>query len=180
MARRMHPSGPGGCRSTRGDAGVAMIEALIGMVLIALLVLSTAGLQVSSLQFQRSAGNRFLAVALAGELGESLEANNAGALAGSYALAAVTAPVTSSTDCTAVYCTPAQLSRWDLAQWTTRVAGTIPVKDMSVLSGTSPSGLVTYTIRISWTEPKGRQAYADGVSDETLSFVLTKVVRGVS
>ena len=156
-----------------------MIEALIGMVLVALLVLSTAGLQVSSLQFQRSAGNRFLAVALAGELGESLEANQTGALAGNYALAAVSAPVTASTDCSQAYCTPAQLSRWDLAQWTTRVAATIPVKDMSVQSGTSPSGLVTYTIRISWIEPKGRQTYDDGVSSETLSFVLTKVVRNV-
>ena len=52
------------CRGQRDQRGVALIEALIGMLLIALWMLSSAGLQVSSLKFQKGAGNRFQAVVL--------------------------------------------------------------------------------------------------------------------
>ena len=168
------------CRGQRDQRGVALIEALIAMLLIALWMLSSAGLQVSSLKFQKGAGNRFQAVVLAAELGESIEANNVGAKAGNYALDPVSAPVSASTDCAASYCTPLQLSSFDLAQWTTRIAAALPMKEVSVVAGTSASGLVTYTIRISWVEPRGRQTYSSTGSTETLSFVLTKVVRNAS
>jgi type IV pilus assembly protein PilV len=157
-------------------AGVAMIEALIGMLLIALWLLATAGLQLNSLKFQKGAGNRFLAVSLVGELAESMEANRAGANAGRYALAATASPTSSSTNCTLVHCTPTQLASYDLAQWTARVASTVPLKQVSVVAGSS-GGLVTYTINLSWDEPRGRQQYATAGTTETLSYVLTKVVR---
>ena len=68
-------------------------------------------------------------------------------------------------------------SGWDLAQWSARVAAALPMKSMSIASATGTSGLVTYTIRISWDEPRGRQDYGGSGAMETMSYVLTKVVR---
>lgn len=154
-----------------------MIEALIGMLLIALWMLATAGLQLSAFKLQKGAGNRFLAVSLVGELTESIDANRAGANAGHYALAATGAVTTAASDCETVHCTPSQLAAFDLAQWTARVAAALPMKEVSVVAGTDSNGLVTYAINISWDEPRGRQAYAGEGTTETLSYVLTKVVR---
>ncbi len=166
---------PHAARSAEG--GIATIEALIGMLLIALWLLATAGLQLNAFKLQKSAGNRFLAISLVGELTESIDANRAGANAGHYALAATAAVTTATTDCGTVHCTPGQLASFDLAQWTARVAATLPMKEVSVVAGTGSSGLVTYTINISWDEPRGRQAYASAGNTETLSYVLTKIVR---
>jgi type IV pilus assembly protein PilV len=157
--------------------GVAMFEALIAMLLIAIWMLATAGLQISSYKFQKSAGNRFLAVALAGELAESIESNLGGANANAYVMAATNTPTTATTDCTASHCTPAQLANFDLAQWTARVSAALPLQQVSVGSAAGAGGLLTYTINISWNEPRGRQAYASTGTAETLSYVLTKVVR---
>ena len=164
----------------QGQRGVAMIEALIAMLLISLWMLASAGLQGNGFKFQKSAANRYVAVALVGELGESMEANLSGANAGSYQLASTTTPVTSSTDCTSTYCTPAQLAGYDLAQWSARVAAALPMKSMSITSAAGTSGLTTYTIRITWDEPRGRQTYATDGTSETLSYVLTKVVRSAA
>ena len=165
----------------RAQSGVAMIEALIAMLLIALWMLATAGLQLSSFKFQKGAGNRFLAVALVGELAENIDANRVGGNAGSYALAATTTALPSSgSDCTAIHCTPAQLASYDLAQWTARVASTLPMKEVSVVAGTATGGLVTYTISLSWDEPRGRQTYESTGTTETLSYVMTKVVRNAA
>lgn len=174
----LHPAEfepPHAARSAQ--AGIATIEALIGMLVIALWMLATAGLQLNAFKLQKSAGNRFLAVALAGELTESIDANRAGANAGHYALAATSSATTAVADCTAVHCTPSQLASFDLAEWTARVAATLPMKEVSVVAGTGSGGLVTYTIDIRWDEPRGRQTHASAGSTETLGYVLTKVVR---
>ena len=48
----------------QGAKGVAMIEVLIGMLMIALWLLSSAGLQASTLKFQKSSGARMSAMTL--------------------------------------------------------------------------------------------------------------------
>lgn len=161
-------------------AGVAMIEALIAMVLIALWMLANAGLQISTFKYQKSAANRFVAVALVGELSETIEANLTGAKAGNYALAQTSAPTSLTVDCTTTFCAPASLAAFDLANWTARVASSLPLKEMSVLQGADASGLVNYTIRVAWDEPRGRQTYAGAAgTTELLSHQMTKVVRDV-
>lgn len=157
-----------------------MIEVLIAMFLIAMWMLASAGTQISSLKFQKSADNRARAIALAGELSERMEANLAAAKSGSYALASTGSVVAMTTDCTAIYCTPTQMAAFDLAQWTGRVATTLPLIDLNVAQGMSASGLVTYTITLNWSERRGRQTYAQTGDTETLSYVLVKTVRNAS
>ncbi len=164
----------------RRNSGFAMIEVLVAMFLIALWMLASAGTQISSLKFQKSAANRALAISLAGELSERIEANLAAAATGAYGLASTSSAVAPATDCAAVFCTPAQMANFDLAQWSGRVASTLPVVNMSVVQGTAASGLSTYTITLSWNERRGRQTYAETGDTELLSYVLTKTVRNVS
>lgn len=166
---------------TRGQTanGFAMIEVLIAMFLIAMWMLASAGTQISAMKFQKGASNRALAVALAGELSERMEANQPAAKNGSYALALTTSAVEMSTDCTAVFCSPAQMAAFDLAQWTGRVASTLPLIDTSVVQGTTATGLVSYTITINWSERRGRQTYLETGETEALSYVLSKTVRNV-
>lgn len=160
-------------------AGFAMIEVLIAMFLIAMWMLASAGTQISALKFQKSAGNRAIAVALASELSERIEANQPGAKSGGYALAPTASAVAMATDCTVVFCTPAQIAAFDLAQWTSRVATTLPLIDVGVAQGVTASGLVSYTITLNWSERRGRQTYVETGNTETLSYVLTKTVRNV-
>lgn len=164
----------------RAAQGFAMIEALIAMLLIALWMLGSAATQINALKFQKSAENRTLAIALVGELSERIEANLAAAKNGNYALATTSSPVASSTDCTSVFCTPAQMASFDLAQWSGRVASTLPLINLSVVQGVSASGLVTYTITVNWNERRGRETYATTGETEVLSYVLVKTVRNVS
>lgn len=160
------------------SGGFAMIEVLIAMFLIALWMLASAGTQLASIKFQTSSANRTLAIALAGELSERIEANGVAAKSGSYALAARSTATDSGIDCTTTHCTPTQMAAFDLAQWSARVTSTLPLlASMSVVAGTNASGLVTYTIRIDWNEPRGRQTYASSGTTEVLSYVLTRTVR---
>ena len=164
-------------------AGVALIEALIGMLLVALWLLSSAGLQVSSLKFQSGAASRFTAVALASELGERMEANARGVVNGAYALAATTTPTATQFDCTQIACAPDDMAEYDLSDWSTRVVANIKqLQSISIVDATPAGGLTTYTITISWNEPKGRQAYEAGANatTETMSYVMTKVVRNAT
>ena len=126
---------PPSTRQSRGQSGVAMIEALVGMLLISLSMLATAGLQLSSFKFQKSAGNRSLAVSLVGELAESIDANQVAANAGDYSLAARGSPTETINDCETNFCTPAQLANFDLSQWTNRVATTLQMRQVAVQVG---------------------------------------------
>ena len=159
-----------------------MLEVLVGMLVLALWMLSSAGLQMGALKFQKSAESRLTAVALVSELGERMEANYLGARSGDYALVATDAATVANTDCAALTCQPNALAAFDLAQWTTRAASTLRLNEVSVVDATPAGGITTYTISISWEEQRGRQTYAAGATPttETMSYVTTKVVRNVA
>ncbi|MCI4430319.1 MAG: type IV pilus modification protein PilV [Burkholderiales bacterium] len=165
-------------RSSRAAAqGVAMIEALIGMLLIALWLLSSAGLQASSLKFQKGAQSRLTAIALAVELSERMEANAAGARLGAYEVSITDTATTTQNNCESVACSSTALASYDLAQWTTRLTQSLILKEATVATVDSAS-VTTYTITIAWDEPRGRQTYTDTTSKtERMSFTTTKVIR---
>jgi len=154
-----------------------MVETLIAMVLIAIWVLAVAGLQVGAIKLQKGAANRAVAVALASDLGERIDANVPAANAGAYALAATTAAISSGPDCAAAACSATDLAGYDLAQWTGLVAAALPMQQVSVVSAKGTGGLVSYTINIRWNEARGRQKYATSGTAEVLSHTLVKLVR---
>ena len=180
VSRRPRPT-----RSPRHSTrGMAMLEVLFGMLLIALWMLASAGLQLSGLKFQKSAEFRLTAVTLASELGERMEANYLGARDGRYALTKTDAVSSAGSDCVAVTCQPAALAVFDLNQWTARVVSALKQGEVSVVEAAAAGGITTYTISVSWEEPRGRQTYDDAGNSaprtETMSYVTTKVVRNVA
>ena len=147
-------------RSRRTAAkGVAMIEALIGMLLIALWLLSSAGLQASSLKYQKGGQSRLTAIALAVELSERMEANSAAARSGDYEVSITDTATTTTNNCESAACSPTALADYDLAQWTTRLTQSLILKEATVAT-VGGASITTYTITIAWDEPRGRQTYS--------------------
>ena len=154
--------------------GIAMIEVLVSMLIIAMWLLASAGMQVGMFKLQKSADYRLKAIALATELGERMEANSGVAKTGSYALAAG-ATVTAPSDCAQVACSPANLASYDLQQWSGRVSSALIVDTVTVTQDTT-AAQPTYNISISWKEPRGRQTYSATGSTETATYTTVKVL----
>jgi type IV pilus assembly protein PilV len=185
MPRRSHTDQPRHALRARGRAarGVAMVEVLVSMLLISLWMLSSAGLQLGAIKIQKSADSRLTAVALVGELAERMEANNRGARTGDYLLATTSDATETSSNCAVAVCQPSDIAAYDLAQWTARAAASLKSAQFGVADATPTGGIRTYTITVSWQEPRGRQTYTDSASaptaTETMSYVTTKVIHDV-
>ena len=163
-------------RPAAAARGVSMLEALIAMLMISIWALASAGLHSNALRLQKSAANRALAVTLATDLGEAMDANRSGANDGDYALADTSTASAAGADCTASACTPAELATYDLGQWTQRAIEMLPIKSMKVTKSVS-AGLTQYTILISWNETRGRQKYTTTrETTEVLSYSLSKLI----
>ena len=161
-------------RREAGQRGIAMIEVLVSMLIIAMWLLASAGMQVGMFKLQKSADYRLKAIALATELGERMEANGVEAQAGSYALAAG-ATVTAPSDCAQVACSKADLAKYDLKQWSDRVSSALIVDTVTVTLDTT-AAQKTYSISISWKEPRGRQTYSATGATETATYTTIKVL----
>ena len=161
-------------RREAGQRGIAMIEVLVSMLIIAMWLLASAGMQVGMFKLQKSADYRLKAIALATELGERMEANSGEAKAGSYALAAG-ATVTAPSDCAQVACSKADLAKYDLKQWSDRVSSALIVDTVTVTQDTT-AAQATYSISISWKEPRGKQTYSATGSTETATYTTVKVL----
>lgn len=160
----------------RPSRGVSLIEVVVLLLVVALWLLSTAGLVANSLKIQTSASSRMAAIAAATELGEMMEANLPGARAGGYIASITTTPTTSATNCANVPCSATTLAAYDLSLWTTRLVAALPLQSATVAT-VSGTALTTYTITINWTESRGRQAYGTTGATETATFTMTKVLR---
>ncbi len=163
--------------------GFAMIEVLVSMLLIALWMLSSASLQVGAIKIQKSADSRLTAVSLVGELAERMEANRRGASTGDYLLATTSVATETISNCAAASCQPSDIAAYDLAQWTARAAASLKTAQFGVADATPLGGIRTYTISVSWQEPRGRQNYGDSAAasaaTETMSYLTTKVIHDV-
>jgi type IV pilus assembly protein PilV len=155
-----------------------MLEILVTLLLLTLWLLASAGVQSSSLQFNKAAQFRTQAVYLATDLAERMEANAAGAVAGSYVLAetALTAEDTDTDDsCVSALCSPTALAAFDAAEWKGRVAAALPSATVTV-STAAVANPITYTILIRWTDRRTDRKYSTTGSTESFSYTATKSV----
>src|SRR5690242_16079274 len=111
---RMHP-----------QRGFMLIEVLVTLFIIAVWLLGTAGIQLSAAKTSKAAQFRTDAVLLASEMAERIEANKATAATGAYACNSCST-TTVSTACVGAACSGAALAAFDLAEWGTRIAATLP------------------------------------------------------
>lgn len=105
------------------EAGVALMEVLIAMVVIAFGLLGLAGLQVTGLRNNHSAYMRSIATQQAYDITERMRANHDGVLAGDYNAISGTP---ADPGCIGSNCTSSQLAQFDAHQWNTDNARLLP------------------------------------------------------
>jgi len=172
--------------------GFSMLEILVTLFLLTLWLLASAGVQSSSLQFNKAAQFRTQAVYLATDLAERMQANRAGAIAGDYVVAEtdLTSAGTTTVDtCVAGLCGPDTLATFDKADWKGRVAAVLPPNTTICVSTTAecgvnaaitspPDPLITYTIVITWSDRRTDRTYDPNLkgTSETFSYRATKTI----
>jgi type IV pilus assembly protein PilV len=155
------------------ERGFTMLEVLITLFLLTLWLLGSAGVQSASLQFNKAAQFRTQAVYFAADLGERMQANKAGAIAGNYASSQQSAGT--ALDCTTSTCSPDELAAFDLAEWSARVTAALPSGTVTVTPD-AVGNPVTYTIFIQWVDRRNDRTYSSSGSSETFSYTATKTV----
>ena len=163
------------------QGGFTLLEILVSLLLIAIGVLGTAGLQALSLKINQGGQLRSQAVVLGLDFIERIEANNKATIAGLYAPA--TYPTSFPTDCNTNFCSVNDLATFDLVKFKTRVQQMLPGSNVTV--SWSGAGPYTYTVQITWVEriSKGQGTTIDtsagivtgGGSTETFSYSITRM-----
>jgi type IV pilus assembly protein PilV len=146
-----------------------MIEILVTMLLISVALLGTSGLLAYSMKLNQGGQFRTVAVFLAADLAERMEANKAAAVAGGYAIASPT----TATDCVAAACSAAQLAASDLFQWQSSVAAALPQGAALPPTQTVTGNPSTYTITISWVDRKSNSTNANYDATENVGVDST-------
>lgn len=145
------------------QAGMALIESLVSLLILALGVLAMLGVQLRSMSENQAANNRVLASRLADDLIERMKANPLGLTqATAYSLGSswgqVSAP---SVLCTAsTGCTPAQQALYDLWAWQTSARNTLPGGNATTFQ--SPSDPTQIGVMVAWrAREKGDDASSE-------------------
>jgi type IV pilus assembly protein PilV len=156
------------------QAGMSLIEILIAIVIIAIALFGTASLQMSAMRMGQGGVFRSHAVFLAQDIAERMEANAAGAIAGSYVVALTSTPPAVDTTCETTACAQAALATYDIAQWANTVSAALPQSSWSItrtIAGT-PS---TYAIVVRWIDRRTKTSDTTA-SAITESYTLTRTI----
>lgn len=148
-----------------------MLEILITLVIVAIALLGTAGLQLYAMRMNHGAQLRTQAIFLASDIAERMETNKAAAIAGNYAVAAASAPSAAASDCGAAACNGTALAGYDISQWETSVASLLPQAAWAITQ-TVAGNPSTYSIFIQWVD-RSTDKTSHG---ETFSYTATRTI----
>jgi len=144
------------------EAGFSLVEVLVAMFVVAMGILALAGLLQASTRYSKMSELRSTATLLANDMADRLRANSLGAAMGpggydmtDHAFPSPQAPAPARPACTNDNgCTPAELAKSDLADWTARVKATLPKGSTWVQDhpphGTSPESVDVW---VGWADP---------------------------
>lgn len=164
-----------------GQSGIALLEVLVTILILAIGFLGLAGLQLTALRNNSSAYERSQATMLAYDIIDRMRANKQAANSGNYTIALNAAP--SSTDCrgTSANCSTSQLAAFDVNQWkcslgkwdsnasctSLGITGKLPNGDGSIAVNGS---LITVTIQ--WEDERAAEAAADKLTTFTITTIM--------
>lgn len=158
--------------------GVALIEVLVSLVVLAIGILGLAGLQFFALKFNRSSLERVQATSLTYQLGDKMRANPLQARSGSYKTSCGTAPATTivtATDtptknCTTAKCTLAELAAYDLTTWCVSIVSGIAGAYGTETCADSPcTALSQHRVTVAWPEAKVGEVALTNCADSTIA-----------
>ncbi|MEY4756547.1 MAG: type pilus modification protein PilV [Pseudomonadota bacterium] len=139
------------------ELGFSMIEVLVTMLIISLALMGTAGLQAYAMRLNQGGQFRTQAVFLASDIAERIESNPVAAASGDYVVTLINSAdflastSQASTDCQDNPCNSAALAAFDLSDWQTAIAQTLPQSSWSI-DRTVDALTSTYTITINWVD----------------------------
>jgi type IV pilus assembly protein PilV len=157
----------------RTQRGFSMLEILVTLFLITMWLLASAGVQSSSLQYSKAAQFRTQAVYLATELSERMQANTTAAITGRYAISGTVAAA--GTNCTTAACSSDGLAAFDIAEWSARVAATLP-SGTATVTPRAVANPITYDIVINWSDRRTDRTYSTTGSAESFSYTAVRTV----
>jgi type IV pilus assembly protein PilV len=158
--------------SSTTQHGFSMLEILITLVIVAIALLGTAGLQVNAMRMNKGGQFRTQAIFLASDIAERMEANRAEAVLGTYAVAATSAVGAAATLCDAAACSSTQLAAWDISQWGTSITNLLPQPSWSITQ-TAAGNPSTYSIVINWTDRSNVKSVNSGAIVDTYTATRT-------
>jgi type IV pilus assembly protein PilV len=142
------------------NSGIAMIEALVALLVLALGVLGMAGLQTRTVSETRTTNARSVAIQLTEDLAERIRLNAGVMFANpSPYVVAFGANPAPPRNCNAVNCNPAELAAFDINQWKNTVAASLPGGDAQIYW--SPADPTQFGVLMAWRANISRQANAD-------------------
>ena len=153
-----------------------MLEILITLFLLTMWLLASAGVQSSSLQFNKAAQFRTQAVYLATDLAERMQANRTGAIAGNLRRTPGWPPGRPRTDCTCATLL-AGSARGVRPGGMERSRRPRPCRTpRSRVSTAAVANPITYTILISWSDRRTDRTYSATGTAESFSYTATKTI----
>lgn len=133
--------------------GIAMIEALIALLVLALGVLGLARLQVSALTESRNTNARAMAVQLAADLSERMQSNavirRANPLSNPY-VAGWGNPPNAAKNCLEEDCSGDELAAFDLMTWKLNLQSLLPNGDAQVFRSDTDQN--QFGVLLGWTD----------------------------
>jgi len=113
---------------------MTLIESLVALTILAVAVLAMLGVQLRTLVETRTSAHRAHAVRLIDDLAERIGANPQGAAQAAIYIGDFTAKAPAPPRCDQRACDPAELARWDMAEWRDAVAQSLPQGQAAVFA----------------------------------------------
>lgn len=151
--------------------GFTLMEILVSLVVVAIGLIAVARLQSNALFASTDAYHSSIASFFAYEMAERMRVNpqgNAG-----YSSAMITAPVT-SLDCVSNTCSASNIAAFDIQQWITAIAASLPegAGRLIYTAGTPDA----YTVIVRWKPKIGGNCDSSGGAGTTHSCFTLNVV----
>lgn len=161
--------------------GVSLIEALVALLVLALGIMGMAGIQTRTLIESRTTNARSIALQMADDLLDRMQANTVIRLtppATSPYLAAWGTLAAAPANCFNVACSGAQLAAFDLTQWKTSLARALPGGDARVFQ--SDTDAAQFGVLIGWTETQAKNQGEAANAAETTQFTDAVSIRNAA
>jgi type IV pilus assembly protein PilV len=167
---------------SRNQSGIALIEVLVTVLVLAIGFLGLAGLQLTALRNNSSAYERSQATMLAYDIIDRMRANRNAALNGDYSVALNTAPTAADCRGSSANCTTTQLATFDVNQWKCNLGKwsshascvSLGITDVKLPNG---DGSIVVngsraTITIQWEDDRSATTAADKLTTFTITTLI--------
>lgn len=152
--------------NVRIQHGFSMIEILVTLLIIAMAMLGTAGMQAYALKVGQGGQFRNQAVFLAADMAERIEANKAYAASG----VGYVGTLNSSVDCVTNGCSATELAAYDVTSWNAAIAQLLP-GGLGTITPSTNGNLHSYIVKVSWLDRRVDVNYATTAAISTNTSV---------